>query len=326
MINLVVIGHFADYLSYMRLSSALVLFIYSFHMQMFFFVSGLFLKYDEKHKLRMDKVVFYIFVGIVIKVGIYLVDLATNSSPEWKWLSENNVPWYMFVTAAYLILTYILKNLDPRIVLPVSVVIALLAGYIDSIGNFLCLSRLIVFYPFFYAGFCLDPETVQQFFKKKIIKITGISFLFVISIVYLFANDILAPILRPIYYGRFPYSEMPYPQYGVLLRLLQYVLAVMLFFGIGALLPINKIKFITAAGSRTLPVYVIHYFVLRIIVAFNIHTLLADNFSYFGLLIWFVIAIAVSCVLSFPCFSKPFSFLQSSMSKLFCRGVRTWIL
>ena len=50
------------------LSKAIYIFIYSFHMPTFIFVSGLFLKYDKNHKLRFDKVTFLCVTCVHIKI------------------------------------------------------------------------------------------------------------------------------------------------------------------------------------------------------------------------------------------------------------------
>lgn len=65
---------FADYLSSMRIASAMVLFIYSFHMPMLFLVSGLCLKYDDKHKFRVDKVIYFLLIGFAMKAAIYFME------------------------------------------------------------------------------------------------------------------------------------------------------------------------------------------------------------------------------------------------------------
>lgn len=325
LITFVVLGHFADYVSFSRMASATVLFIYSFHMPMFFLVSGLFLKYDDKHKLRIDKILYFIFIGYAMKTAIYFIDKVSGNDPKWYWLSENNVPWYMFVMAGYLILVYVLKSVSFKIVLPVSIVISLLAGYSDSIGNFLCLSRFIVFFPFFFLGYSFIPEKAQAFFKRKYIKIFGSLSLLILGVIFLRFNDEIAPIFRPAFYARFPYSEMPYPQYGILLRALQYFIAAAAICGMGAITPIKRIKFITAAGSRTIAIYAIHYFILRLFVALDIHMFLMERFSHFGAILWLILAVIVSCLLAIPLFNTIFLKLRQMISYFVERVERKFV-
>lgn len=310
LIIFVVLGHFADYVSSFRLASAAVLFIYSFHMPMFFFVSGLFLKYNKTHKFRFDKVLYFIIIGYAMKAAIYFMEKIPGGDPEWHWLSENNVPWYMFVMAGYLTIAYFIKSIPAKIVFPVSVVISLIVGYCNFIGNFLCLSRLIVFFPFFFVGFRLDPDRAQCFLKSKLIKIIGISSLIILAVCFILFNDFLSPILRPVFYSRFSYSDMPFPKYGIVLRICQYVIATLAIFGIGAVVPQKHIMFVSNSGTRTLAVYSIHYFLLRVFVAANINNILTQNLSNLGVIIWLVIAVMVSCVLSIKTIYYPFKFSQ----------------
>lgn len=279
-----------------------------------FLVSGLCLKYDDKHKFRVDKVIYFLLIGFAMKAAIYFMEKIAGGEPKWHWLSENNVPWYMFVMAGYLILTYVLRNAPLKIVLPISVIISLLSGYADFIGNFLCLSRFMVFFPFFFTGYCLSPEKVQNFLKRKFVRITGILSLLVLGVTFLILNDYVSPILRPVFYSRFPYSEMPFPKYGVLLRLLQYIIVTFAILGIGAIVSQKHIKFFSNAGSRTISVYTIHYFVIRILVAMNLNIILADHFSNLGFIIWLFIAVLLTCVLALPVFDLPFKFIQNTIT------------
>ena len=64
-----------------------------------FLVSGLCLKYDDKHKLRVDKVIYFLLIGFAMKAAIYFMEKIAGGEPKWHWFSDNNVPWYLFVTA-----------------------------------------------------------------------------------------------------------------------------------------------------------------------------------------------------------------------------------
>ena len=51
-------------------------------------------------------------------------------------------------------------------VLTAAMVTALAAGYDPSVGDEYELSRRVVFFPFYYCGYVLDPEKVAEFVKK----------------------------------------------------------------------------------------------------------------------------------------------------------------
>lgn len=311
LIIFVVIGHFLDYLTGSnRLAQAIYVFLYSFHMPMFLFVSGLFLKYDDKHRLRIDRVVYYILIGYAMKFGLFLVDLIAGGDPEWSWLTTSNAPWYMFVTAGYLILVYLIRKANPKIILPITILISLAAGYFDFIGDFLCLSKFLVFFPFFYAGYCLTSQKAEKFLDNKALKGAGITVIVAFA-VFCFAFTDYAYMLRPVFASRYSYAAMEFPHIGILLRIIQYFIAMFSIVAICAVVPKKNIRFISSSGSRTLPIYFIHYFVARLFSAVDLQTFLVDKFSFAGIFMLLVIAIAVSCVLAIPVFNLPFKFIQN---------------
>lgn len=80
-------------------------------------------------------------------------------------LGGDGVYWYMFAMAAFMVLCYLLRNSRPWAVLTTAMVTALAAGYDPSVGDEYELSRIVVFFPFYYCGYVLDPEKVADFVK-----------------------------------------------------------------------------------------------------------------------------------------------------------------
>lgn len=311
----VVIEHFIDNpaIDGNRFSQAFFVFIYSFCMPVFLFVSGLFLKYDSAHKLRWDRVIYYILIGYFMKAGMWFMEWIAGGDPNWSWFSEGNVPWYMFVTAGYLILVYVIKSLSPKLVLPLAVAVSLAAGYFNFIGDFLCLSKFLVFFPFFYAGYCFTPQKVENFLHKKAVRITGLVVTFMFGI-FCFAFTERAYLLRPVFASRYSYSEMDFSYIGIFLRIFQYLIAVFMIIGISALVPQKRIKFFTGAGSRTIPIYFIHYFLVRLCTAVDLQMILVEKLSYFGVILLIGIAFAVTCLLAAPIFDLPFKTIQRAIA------------
>lgn len=54
--------------------------------------------------------------------------------------------------ALYIGTSFLLRNLSGKLVLTISVIIALFVGYDKSINDFLVLSSYFVFFPFYWAG------------------------------------------------------------------------------------------------------------------------------------------------------------------------------
>ena len=316
LIVFVVIIHFLDYLTGgNRLADAVYVYCNSFIMPMFLFISGVFLKYDENHKFRFDRFVFYIIVGYLMKFGIYLFDLIAGRTPNWSWLSTPNAPWYMFATAAYLLVTFLIRNVKPSVVLPVSLAVSLAAGFVNQIGDFMCLSKIIVFFPFFYAGFCMRPDKAQTALKNKALKAAGVITVVLFGVFCVGFTD-TAYVLRPVFASRYSYEAMDMPVYGVLFRILQYVIGALMIVGVSTFITEKRVKYFTDAGKRTLAIYFIHYFVARLFAALNIHILLVQKFSLLGVVLVIFCAVLTTLVLSLPVFDIPFKLMQKAVSSI----------
>ena len=107
LIMLVVIGHFMElFLKQSNMYSSLSLFIYTFHMPLFLFVSGLF----HKNKNVGQKCIFFISVGFIQKMVFAIVRYIIGAGMTFSFLSEGGIPWFMFVLSVYTLITYLLRN------------------------------------------------------------------------------------------------------------------------------------------------------------------------------------------------------------------------
>ena len=129
--------------------------------------------------------ILYLFIKII---DFFAKWAATGRQPRFDLFSEASVPWYAFCLFAFSIITIIVSGVKPAYVLAVSVILACAAGYDRNIGDFLCLSRIIVYFPFFYAGFITDREKLENLLKSKRIKVLSLLILtaagFVIATYY----------------------------------------------------------------------------------------------------------------------------------------------
>lgn len=298
------------------LARAIYVFIYSFHMPTFLFVSGLFLKYDKNHGLRIDKVVFYIALAYIFKFLIWAEESALGNATEWHWVSTSNIPWYLIVTAEYIVFVYIIRKISPKIVFPVSVIISLVAGYVGFIGDQFCISKFIVFFPFFYAGYCLTPQKAENFIKNKKVKIFAISFFIVFGIISLIFTDEVS-VLRSFFSARISYEYAGYPVFGIFLRILQYVISSIMIVGWCSLIGKKQMRFFTKAGSKTLSVYFWHYFLVPVIAYIGLDKTLVDFSALLGIACLFAIGFIVTCLSSLQLFSYPLNFISMAITKVY---------
>ena len=68
--------------------------------------------------------------------------------------------------ALYIGTSFLLRNLSGKLVLTISVIIALFVGYDKSINDFLVLSSYFVFFPFYWAGIFLQNSNIMEFMKN----------------------------------------------------------------------------------------------------------------------------------------------------------------
>lgn len=259
LIYLVVLGHFASfYVDQSWNIKRIFIIIYFFHMPAFIFISGLFSKKAVDQK-NYRKVFEYLVLYIFIKVYLFLIKIVCGYGvAEVSLLAEGGVPWYVFSLAAYVLITICLRNIDKRYLFIFSIVLACFAGYDPNLGKELVLSRILVYYPFFLAGYCLDPSAVSRKVRSREARAVLLLFSIVFT-VGVWAGIKKLYWLSPLLSGQNPYKSLgEMADWGGILRAIYYLVAFILIFAVIALIPAGK-SIITRLGSRSVWVYALHY-------------------------------------------------------------------
>ena len=260
LIFLVVLGHICDqYVKQSAAVRAIWLFIYSFHMPLFFFVSGLFSKrkINEKQYVRIFS---YFALYIVSQAFLLLSKMVFANGFGVELLNTKDAPWFIFVLFMYYIITIALRHFDGKYVLLGSIVLACMAGYDNSISDMFQMSRLIVFYPFFYLGYYLDEGRVRQVSSAKWVRSISIILLMAVF-VYICFNIQSVYWVRALLTGRNPFSKLEGIRYplGGLLRFFYYTISAFIGAMVIAVIPEHIGKgLIAQLGSRSIQVYVLH--------------------------------------------------------------------
>lgn len=266
LIFLVVLGHIADFSTrsneYMR---TLYLAIYTFHMPLFIFVSGLFAKKTVNEK-RKDKIFGYLVMYFVLKFINFLYFWISAGKTSFSVFTETGLPWFMLALFAHSLITIAVKDFSPKYVMVFGVLVACLAGYDKNINSFLALSRIIVFFPFYYAGYLFDTKKIETHCRKALPKILSVIIItaFVLTAVFFGERYYW---LRPLVTGANPFASLnTCEEYGFLIRLGYYAVAAALCYAVIVLTPSKTPLGIAAKiGRRTLPVYAFHYIILYIL-------------------------------------------------------------
>lgn len=182
LIFLVVLGHICDmYTKKTETVSSLIYYIYIFHMPLFLFVSGLFSKKNIDNK-RYHNIILYFVLYIVIKFVCSISNAVFYQRINFSLLTEGGIPWYAFALFAFSLITIALRSFPKRYIMIASVLLACFAGYDNSLSDFFVMSRIIVFYPFFFMGYCVDSSKVNDILSKKYIKIISAIMLMLLAI------------------------------------------------------------------------------------------------------------------------------------------------
>ena len=183
LIFLVVLGHMTtDYVSDSHLVRWTTLWIYTFHMPAFIFLSGLVHKHyitEERAslgikgetRLRWDKVAGFFLCGYGLKIFLQVTRTLMGQNPLWHWIQEPGIPWYLFVMAEYELLFYLMRRIDgkakPWMMITGAFALSAAIGYFPAVDDTFCLSRMINFLPIYMIGYYLDMKKFNSFLKGR---------------------------------------------------------------------------------------------------------------------------------------------------------------
>lgn len=230
--------------------------IYSVHMPLFLFVSGLFLKNRAGCVRQMRQVLLYYTVcqTAVVAVERVLGQQMNLGTPVWHL-------WYLLSLGCmaglgwcWFVLTERWHQIDRGTVkvmmLAVSVLIALTVGKCPDVGRWLSLSRTLCFLPFFLVGvFC--PEKMN--WKSGRVRIVGLAGLGVWLFVYLAWGK---EIPTALFYQADSYDTLKIWQ-GMQLRMICILLAVSMGLFLLAFVPDRRLPF-SKVGADTFWIYLLH--------------------------------------------------------------------
>lgn len=247
-----------------ELSGALYKSIYTFHMPVFIFINGFFSKFNRK------KIIFtYIALYIIFQPLYILFENAfAGTSAQIQFTYPKWIMWYMLNTVYYLLLIpfYNVQTTKKRvIVLMLSFMLALVAGFDKSIGYPMSLSRFFVFQPYFLMGYYYKKEKekiteyVCGFFAGE--KWAAWLLLNVAAFfgVVLCAKDTGITINQC--YGSYAYASLN----DIMARIKLYICATTVTAALIAdanMFLNKKIPCISMIGKNTLPVYLLHGFII----------------------------------------------------------------
>lgn len=265
---LVILGHFMEIIPGLGAKHPMYKIIYSFHMPMFLFLSGFFGKFHWKGILKFSGLyilfqTLYLLFQRTVLWGLPLSGFSPSfQTPYWLLWYLLTLVYYYFSIA---VLRYIPKRCYPFAILA-AIGISLVSGCFSSVGYPWTLSRTFFFLPYFVTGyFCRQCQNdINKFYSALSVTQKAVyallSLLTVVGASFLCALWKLQPFML---YGSYSYRT----GYGPLTRLQMLVIAfvwIHFLFSLTFLVPKLRIPFLEWIGQHTLPIYLLHGFVVKL--------------------------------------------------------------
>ena len=262
LIFLVVFGHLIQpYTGEAEWIHTLYVWIYTFHMPAFILVSGFFAKGsgEKSYILKLVKklIVPYLIFQLIYTVYYFFIGKdgwnAGIFYPHWSL-------WFLFSLFCWHILLIFFKRMPAKWGLPFAGFAGMIVGYIGDIGHTFSLSRTIVFFPFFLAGYWLALPQMMTV-KRKAVKVAAIFILVAMAIVLHIAPEFNSGWLL----ASKSYIDLGMEEFGGIARLGVYLAATVMVVSVLAWIPQKHFGWWTDLGRKTIYVYLLHGFFIQFI-------------------------------------------------------------
>lgn len=262
---------------------ALFLWIFSFHMPLFVFVTGYFARYSltgphGKKVLQTIALQYFIFQTLYS-----VLDILAFQVPGIKhsFFMPYLLCWFLMAHIIWRLMLLLFTFLKLKHPVLAAVGIAVLIGYGGFDGGVLSITRALVFLPFFVIGYYFDYARFRAFLSGYRRVVAGV--LSVVLFLYFAAN---AMELHPRWLvGALNYTQMGHGDwYAGMYRLALYGLQLVASVGLLAFVP-KRQSILTDWGTRTLYVFLLHGFVVRLAVISGIHAYIDHPLEIAALLV-----------------------------------------
>lgn len=308
---LVVLGHmFTDYVGKSYVIRVVTLWIYTFHMPAFVFVSGLLHKQNAPDsKLRWDKVLGFVLCGLALRYFNFFARILMGEHPLPHIIYEAGIPWYLFVMAEYEVFFWLIRKCDGKKVIAIALIASLVVGYFPAINDNFCLARFVNFMPFYAVGYYMTPAAIAEFASKTKVKIASW-----VIFAGTFAGSFFLPWgaykFRKCFTGRRSYEFLAdllkhdlggnVYEFGWAIRLATIVFSALLIIALFGILPNKNMGFCSTIGSSTLNIYFWHRVICFAFVNYGVFEMLGGS-----VIIYTLIGFAMTALLALPIFGHP---------------------
>ena len=260
MIALVVLGHFLwDYWG-LGLAGSLVSFIYLFHMPAFIFVAGYMSKSD--HAKSQDSLLKLGVIYILFNTTIMLFSYALFDT-SFQLITPQYSTWFLI---ALIVWRFTIQYLEKvKHIMFISVIVAFLIGLWRDVTDVFALARIVVFFPFFIAGYTLPKDKFISFIHNR--KLAD----YIKGILLLAVTLLLAILFLDKYTGlsKFIVLMSSYDQLlDFIIRQGILSIAALMTISLTILMPKKPLPLLCKWGKNSLSIYVLHRFITLIFAFF----------------------------------------------------------
>ena len=254
-----------------------------FHMPAFIFISG----YLSKKPQNVMKNVKNLLIPYILGYSLtWYSQIWLGRSVDYEILRPTGtVMWYVLALFVYRLTVEGFGQI--RFIVPLSIIFALWAGTRPEFSTFLSTSRIVVFFPFFVAGYLWKSEyiTAVRRFRQKWLLIPISAVLLWAIPNYMITNEMGVAIFRANHSYKLCGLEDPE---GIVIRLLMYLVSFIIIYTMLAIMPDRKL-ILTYIGRHTMGIYFFHYpimilmnglFILQIPALTNVWALLGVSLVF----------------------------------------------
>ena len=189
-------------------------------------------------------------MGIVLQVLYLFVGMALGRNASFSLFATSGLPWFMFAMAAWKSLCWILSGRSAVAVFAIAVSLGLAIRY-DTINfDLFEIGRIVIFFPFYWAGFSLTPEKVLRVLRRRAcVVVSACSVLAFLLACFVFTDSVYA--YRTVFTAHSAYASVPIKNCGWPHQLLAYGVAAMLCASFISIFSMLRLKVLARWGQRT---------------------------------------------------------------------------
>lgn len=277
-----------------------------FMMPLFIFVTGIFARKSKKTPIKRTSKMLIIFIIAQVLITLYYGLVLKTISPFKSIITPRFTLWYLLTCAWLYLLEYVFRKFKFKCAFIISLLFAILSGFIRIITNALSLTRTVTAIAFFVLGYY--QEDIKLFDKVKKYKNVFSILTLIITVWFLFNQDFF---LFKDTYLKYNYFEYATPIECFLKR---YLLYVIFFIFSGFILNImpRKKTILASLGNKTLTIYLLHGVLLKTIARYKLFI----NNSVIGTILIYSLVIIITLTLNFiiKCIKKKILLIKKTIN------------